>query len=104
MSDETSTAFRFAACLTALAPAILPTATAFGSEPRPPGGAPVAWVRFAEAAEQYADRPYLWLGRMEIRLTIDVAPRPHHALALLWGSKKEGRRRCATAATTASAG
>ncbi len=96
MSDRTLGAFRFTARVTVLAPAILATVAAFGSEPQPPGGAPVAWVRFAKAAEQYADRPYLWLGRMEVRLTIDVAPQPHHALALLWGAKKDTRGAVAT--------
>jgi hypothetical protein len=58
--------------------------------------APIAWVRFEKAAEPYAGRPYLWLGRCEIRLTIDVAPAPGQRLELLWGAKKDTRGAVAT--------
>jgi len=96
MSNEISRAFGFAAWMAAAAAAALPAANAFAGEPQPPGGTPLAWIRFSKGAEQYAGRPYLWLGRMQIRLTIDVPPGPGQALDLLWGSKKDTRGAVAT--------
>ena len=55
-------------------------AGALGAESRP--AAAVAWMRFdkvAAASEEYAGRRYLWLGRVEIHLTIDAAPRAGRA-------------------------
>ena len=56
-------------------------------------GTPLAWMRFlkGEHVESYRDTPYLWLGRVEMTLTIDVEPAPGLALDLLWGSKNDRR-------------
>ncbi len=68
----------------------------------PPGGsaqaqpAALAWIRFDKAREQYAGKGYLWLGRFELRLTIDAAPQPGRRLELLWGAKGDTRGAVAT--------
>ena len=56
----------------------------------------LAWIRFEDAEERYADVPYLWLGRFDIRLKIDVKPTAGHVLQLLWGSKDDARDAVAT--------
>lgn len=53
---------------------------------------PLAWISFAEqAAEQYDNVPYLWLGDQPIYLTIDVPPADGHVIDVLWGSKNDQR-------------
>jgi hypothetical protein len=65
--------------------------------PEPPSGGPVlGWIRFVEGDETYADVPYLWLGRVNVELQIDVEPRPGHVLELLWGSKNDTREALAS--------
>ena len=71
-------------------------ASAFAAAALPadaPEGEPLAWIRFVEGehVEQYEGTPYLWLGRVEMTLTVDVQPEPGHALDLLWGSKNDAR-------------
>jgi hypothetical protein len=63
-----------------------------------PEGLPLAWIRFVgdEPVEEYEGTPYLWLGRVEMTLTIDVQPGQGHALDLLWGSKNDSRGAVAT--------
>jgi len=63
-----------------------------------PDGEPLAWMRFVSGAnvQEYEGTPYLWLGRVEMTLTIDVKPEPGHALDLLWGSKNDARGAVAT--------
>lgn len=58
-----------------------------------PEGSPLAWVRFVKGdhVEQYRDTSYLWLGRVEMSLAIDVKPGPDQALDFLWGSKNDTR-------------
>lgn len=56
----------------------------------------LAWVRFEDAEERYADVPYLWLGRFDIRLKIAVKPMAGQTLQLLWGSKNDARDAVAT--------
>ncbi|MFP4057857.1 MAG: hypothetical protein ACLF0G_13405 [Candidatus Brocadiia bacterium] len=56
--------------------------------------APVAWLRVqadTPQAEDYQGTPYVWTGRADIRLVIDVPPRPGHVLELSWGSKDDAR-------------
>ena len=55
----------------------------------------IAWVHFEKANDVYDGKPYLWLGHGDIKLVIDVKPRPDHDLELLWGAK--GDIRSATA-------
>jgi len=55
------------------------------------GGDVLAWIRFDDAPEVYAGTRYLWLGAMEMRLVIDVPPRPDHVIELLWGAKNDAR-------------
>ncbi|MCD6304536.1 MAG: hypothetical protein J7M21_06200 [Planctomycetes bacterium] len=63
-----------------------------GGGPASPGGSPaLAWIRFQRAPESYAGRAYFWLGRVELRLDIDVPPRPGCALEVLWGAKNDTR-------------
>ncbi len=52
---------------------------------------PLAWLRVAEAGESYADTPYVWLGRNDLRIRLDVPPAADHRLELLWGSKNDAR-------------
>ena len=56
-----------------------------------PGDKAVAWIRFGNAPEQYAGKPYLWLGDRRIELNVDVKPAAEHVLYLLWGSKNDAR-------------
>ena len=67
------------------------TPVAFAAEA--PRGLPLAWIRFVkgEHVERYRDTPYLWLGRVEMNLAIDVKPGPGQVLDLLWGSKNDTR-------------
>ena len=51
----------------------------------------LAWYRFEEGRERYKGKPYLWLGDADMRLVIDVKPRPGHVLELLWGAKNDRR-------------
>ncbi len=53
--------------------------------------APLAWARFADAPDVYTNHPYLWLGHGDVKLAIDVKPRPGHELELLWGAKNDTR-------------
>ena len=62
-----------------------------GARTQPTAGTPLAWARFEDASDQYAGKPYLWLGHGPLELTIDVPPRAGHALDLLWGSKDDVR-------------
>jgi hypothetical protein len=39
-----------------------------------PGEKALAWMRFDNAPEQYAGKPYLWLGDRRIELAVDVKP------------------------------
>ncbi len=56
-----------------------------------PEGTALAWIRFSGGTESHAGTPYLWLGRAEIRLTLDVRPEAGHILELGWGSKNDTR-------------
>jgi len=56
----------------------------------------LAWIRFENGPEIYEDTPYLWLGDVDIRLTIEVEPATGHVLELLWGSKDDTRDAVAT--------
>jgi len=51
----------------------------------------LAWIRFEDAEETYAGVPYLWLGRVNVNLRINVDPQPGHVLHILWGSKNDRR-------------
>lgn len=62
-----------------------------GARTEPTAGTPLAWARFEDASDQYAGKPYLWLGHGPLELTIDVPPCAEHALDLLWGSKNDTR-------------
>ena len=72
---------------------VLSVAAAAAEAPDP---APLAWIRFPGSEQQYAGKPYLWLGRLSMSLTIDVQPQPGHVLELLWGSKNDARDAVAT--------
>lgn len=74
--------------------------TAGRSEERPPfslstdepeAGLTLAWLRFVDGDETFEDQPYYWLGRGELRLQFDVAPRAGQTLELLWGAKGDQR-------------
>jgi len=69
----------------ALVAAVLPAA---GAET---GATPLAWARFEKGPESHAGRAYYWLGRYELRVTIDVAPAPGQRLEVLWGAKGDAR-------------
>jgi len=56
-----------------------------------PAGKPLAWMRFERGPERYAGKPYYWLGRCQIDLTVDVKPAPGQVLLLLWGAKGDTR-------------
>ena len=56
----------------------------------------LAWIRFVDGEETYADVPYVWLGKVDVRLQIDIEPGPGHLLELLWGSKNDARDAVAT--------
>jgi hypothetical protein len=55
------------------------------------GGKPLAWIRFEDGPESFAGTPYLWLGRRQINITMDVQPAAGHVIDLLWGSKDDTR-------------
>jgi hypothetical protein len=57
----------------------------------PPSGKRLAWIRFEQGPESYAGKPYIWLGRAQIDLTMDAKPRAGLTLDLLWGSKDDSR-------------
>ena len=52
----------------------------------------LAWVRFQEAPETYANVPYRFLGDGHLVLTVDVRPEAGHELAFRWGSKNDDRQ------------
>jgi len=72
------------------------TAFSLAAEDAPPCK-PLAWIRFERGPETYAGRPYYWLGRQQIDLTVNVKPAPGRVLLLLWGSKKDTRTAVVTA-------
>ena len=62
------------------------------AEPQPSQDPPpLAWVRFADAADVYAEQPYLWLGHGDVKLVVEVKPRAGHELELSWGAKNDTR-------------
>ncbi|HUT37136.1 MAG TPA: hypothetical protein VNE39_26885 [Planctomycetota bacterium] len=68
-------------------------------EPAQEAGNVLAWLRVEksiEAGEELDGVPYIWLGRADISLTIDVPPQPGHVLELSWGSKNDTREGVAT--------
>ncbi len=56
-----------------------------------PGGAALAWIRFEKAAESFAGKPYIFLGKQQIDLKIEVKPSGGQVIDLLWGSKNDQR-------------
>ncbi|HEY3318851.1 MAG TPA: oligogalacturonate lyase family protein [Planctomycetota bacterium] len=56
-----------------------------------PDGETLAWLRFEDEKQKYADLPYHFLGDGELKLTIDVKPATGQTLALHWGSKNDVR-------------
>ena len=56
-----------------------------------PKGKPLAWIRFVKGAHIYAGKPYLWPGRRQIELKIDIPYQPGLAIDLLWGAKGDTR-------------
>ena len=48
-----------------------------------PKGEARAWIRFEKAAESYAGTPYIFLGKEQIDLKIDVKPAENQVLDLL---------------------
>ena len=69
---------------------VLFTGIGVRAEEAPPGEA-LAWIRFEKAAESYAGTPYIFLGKQQIDLKIDVSPAPGQVIDLLWGSKGDAR-------------
>ena len=69
---------------------VLFTGTGVRAEEAPPGEA-LAWIRFEKAAESYAGTPYIFIGKQQIDLKIDVSPAAGQAIDLLWGSKGDAR-------------
>jgi rhamnogalacturonyl hydrolase YesR len=66
----------------------------FGAQPKQGDSSSrgqIAWVHFEKADDVYDGKPYLWLGHGDIKLVIDVRPRPDHDLELLWGAKGDIR-------------
>ena len=63
-----------------------------------PGRQSLAWIRFQdhEETETYAGLPYLWLGKVNIELEIDVKPQPGCLLEILLGSKDDKRESIVT--------
>ena len=57
----------------------------------PADKAAVAWARFLDAPETLDDKPYYWLGRTSLHLSVDVKPQPGDALELSWGGKGDVR-------------
>ncbi len=89
-STPARTIVLWSTCLLAL---LGPTSSFLGAAPEPPEAdrAALAWVRFVDGEETYADLPYVWLGKADLHLRIDVEPRSGHVLELLWGSKDDAR-------------
>jgi hypothetical protein len=56
-----------------------------------PKGELLAWMLFDDGPETFEDTPYYWLGRTDLKITIDVPPSPSHTLELLAGSKDDQR-------------
>ncbi|MBN1420936.1 MAG: hypothetical protein JXP34_19350 [Planctomycetes bacterium] len=56
-----------------------------------PSAAPLAWIRFDDAHQDYLGTPYLFLGDGPIALTFQVRPAAGHAIELSWGSKNDER-------------
>jgi len=81
--------------LATLSAGLFAAAMAAGGE-KEPAANPLAWIRFDDAEESYADVPYLWLGRVTMNLVVDVEPKPGHVLELRWGSKNDTREAVAT--------
>lgn len=80
------------ACLVALAAAWgLPGARAGETLEANDDVQPLAWIRFDDGPEAYADRNYHWLGRNDLAIRVEVPPARGHALELLWGSKNDQR-------------
>ena len=73
--------------------ALVATVCVAGQTTDAPEGTPLAWMRFltGEHVEEFNGTPYLWLGRVELTLTIDVKPGRGHVLDLLWGSKDDAQ-------------
>jgi hypothetical protein len=65
--------------------------TGLATTASPGPGTPLAWIRFPDAPKTYTDVRYLWLGDVDMRLSIEVVPQPGHVLDLLWGSKNDTR-------------
>ncbi len=59
--------------------------------PLPNDVATAAWVRFTDGPESLDGTAYHWLGRTELKVAFDVAPRPGDALELGWGAKGDER-------------
>ena len=54
----------------------------------------LAWIRFDQSlpeAQEYRGVSYLWLGRAEIHLKVDVRPHLGHCLEFSWGAKGDTR-------------
>ena len=81
--------------LSTLALASISLAGGVGPEPEN-DRAVLAWIRFVDGEETYAGVPYLWLGKVNIELQIDVKPDPGHVIEILWGSKSDTREAVAT--------
>ncbi len=85
------------ACTAWLAASLFLVAQA--GEPAQEADGVLAWLRVekaTEAAQELDGVPYLWLGRADIQLTIDVPPQPGHVLELSWGAKNDTREGLAT--------
>jgi len=83
--------------LAAAALGLAPASVALAVGPEAEGRqALLAWIRFVDGEETYADVPYFWLGKVDLRLQIDVKPGAGHVLELLWGSKNDTREAVAT--------
>ena len=95
MSTNVRDALVFPGLVAAATLLLLSAPLAFSAAPEPlasPGEAPaLAWIRLERGGQEYAGLRYLWLGRVDIRLEIDVPPQPGCSLDLLWGAKKDTR-------------
>jgi len=90
-----TTRHRYQACVAATLLSL--THAAVNAEPAAePEGTPLAWVRLDDAAQDYAGTHYLFLGDVELQLTIDAAPHAGELLLLRWGSKNDTREAEAT--------
>lgn len=56
-----------------------------------PSGEALAWIRFDKAVERYSGTPYIFLGKEQIDLKINVKPAAGLVIDLLWGSKNDTR-------------